>query len=770
MFSMLNFYPKMMGYSGGGGGGGGSGGGGGAGGASGGGGGAAGGGGGAAVGTGVGGLKTNNLCGEGGRNGIGGSVVFGSDENPAGLRIEDHPDLELGSQTHWTIEFWIFLNGSVHGDYDVVLGKGSGTGNNYEYYIEVMSDNTLDFLTTTAGTAWDFQQQITPVLQHDSWHHIALVRNGSGSNSLKSYVNGQEYGSFTAQNIHTSSYPFGIGYYAGYHAGLGLHANITLSNLRFCIGHAVYTSNFTPPTSPLTGHFTNSTDKTSLLCCQNSDNPLEENSPVVPGENLPKTITGFGRYEYLNDTELVTNGSGLTTTGWTNANTSTFTVEDGMIKVTRSGGTGPTAYQTITTVAGQQYTISANIQYVSGNYADLRVYNGSNSSGTLLKFLRVTSSGENAANPIRTTFTAESTSTSLFFVFDDGGDTGKFSSISVKAANRGDQPKVNPPFGTDSGVTFGGAIAMNSSAYMCFPTGGSTERGRGRALIGGGSSPFVSEDVYYVNIASSGRVADFGNLTSSRYDTGACSNGVRAVFGGGRDGSGNEINDTIDFVNIATTSNFTDFGNLTEERGGTQGAVSSGIRGIWGGGFAPSQVNKIEYVTIATTADAIDFGDLTVTRSGCGRAMSPTRGLFASGGTPSAVNTIDYITMATTGNATDFGDTTESMANGGQGTSSNTRGVFGGMGPGHKTLNFVTIASTGDATDFGDLRFESTQRTATGNAIRGIFAGGYIAPTGRTILIDEITIATTGNASAFGDLIVTTSYAGSTSDSHGGLS
>ena len=30
------------------------------------------------------------------------------------------------------------------------------------------------------------------------------------SNSLKSYVNGQEYGSFTAQNIHTSAYPFGI--------------------------------------------------------------------------------------------------------------------------------------------------------------------------------------------------------------------------------------------------------------------------------------------------------------------------------------------------------------------------------------------------------------------------------------------------------------------------------------------------------------------------------------------------------------------------------
>ena len=77
---MLNFYPKMY-YSGGGGGGGagGSGGGSGSGGA----GGAAGGG--SAVGTGVGGLKVNNLCGEGGRNAINGSVFFLGSKLKSGL-------------------------------------------------------------------------------------------------------------------------------------------------------------------------------------------------------------------------------------------------------------------------------------------------------------------------------------------------------------------------------------------------------------------------------------------------------------------------------------------------------------------------------------------------------------------------------------------------------------------------------------------------------------------------------------------------------------
>jgi len=332
------------------------------------------------------------------------------------------------------------------------------------------------------------------------------------------------------------------------------------------------------------------------------------------------------------------------------------------------------------------------------------------------------------------------------------------------------QPKVIPPYGVDAGNNFNGAISMNSLSWMNFPTGRTEERGRGRALIAGGSIPSSTNNINFLDIQSSGTSMDFGDLTHARYDMGGCSNGVRGVFAGGRDPAGNEIDDTIDFVIIATTANAIDFGNLTAERGGTQGAVSNGWRGVWGGGFEPSQVNKIEFVTLATLSNSTDFGDLTAARSGCGRAMSTTRGLFASGGTPSAVNTIDYITINTTGNATDFGDTTESGPNGLQGTSSNTRGIFAGMGPGLKTINFVTIASTGNATDFGDMRFEASQRTGTGNSIRGIFAGGYISPTGRTTLIDQIEIATTGNATAFGDLITTTNYAGSTSDSHGGLS
>ena len=39
---------------------------------------------------------------------------------------------------------------------------------------------------------------------------------------------------------------------------------------------------------------------------------------------------------------------------------------------------------------------------------------------------------------------------------------------------------------TDAGVTFNGPISLNTQGYMYFPTGKTTDRGRGRAIFAGG--------------------------------------------------------------------------------------------------------------------------------------------------------------------------------------------------------------------------------------------------------------------------------------------
>ena len=131
--------------------------------------------------------------------------------------------------------------------------------------------------------------------------------------------------------------------------------------------------------------------------------------------------------------------------------------------------------------------------------------------------------------------------------------------------------------------------------------------------------------------------------------------GNRGVFGGGY-APGDQ--NTIDFITISTLGNAQDFGDLsTSKRQG--GACSSSIRGIFAGGLTPtpSNLNVIEFVTIASTGDAIDFGDLTQARMSVSGLSNQTRGVFTGGYiAPAGVNTIDFITISTIGNASDFGD------------------------------------------------------------------------------------------------------------------
>ena len=335
---------------------------------------------------------------------------------------------------------------------------------------------------------------------------------------------------------------------------------------------------------------------------------------------------------------------------------------------------------------------------------------------------------------------------------------------------------------TDAGVVFDGVTTFDSQAFMVPPSGKTTERNRGRALLGGGHNPSgATTHIHQLSIQSQGNTEDFGDLTYVRWIPAPSSSSTRGVWSGGggyNPGSptGSYVN-FIDFVTIANSSNATDFGDQTAEKGYHAG-LSNETRGIIAGGYNDSvgKIDVIEFITIATAGNAQDFGDLTAARMQLAAAGSPTRGLFFGGSINPNVNgdVVDYITIATTGNAQDFGDMT-STTKYGNATSSNTRAIYGGgLAPNDttyvNTIEYFTIATTGDATDFGDLTAtRSTTPGATSNNIRGIFAGGYVP--GNVNSIDFVTIASVGHAADFGDI---TSGAlrgiGALSDSHGGLS
>ena len=125
-------------------------------------------------------------------------------------------------------------------------------------------------------------------------------------------------------------------------------------------------------------------------------------------------------------------------------------------------------------------------------------------------------------------------------------------------------------------------------------------------------SGYVNQNhIDYVTIQTLGNATNFGDLTVGRYAMGAASDLTRAVFGGGSgtDGASGD-QDVIDYVTISTTGSATDFGNLTVARN-YLAACSNGTRAVFGGGRSSVNLDTLDYVTVATVGNATDFGDLT---------------------------------------------------------------------------------------------------------------------------------------------------------------
>ena len=286
---------------------------------------------------------------------------------------------------------------------------------------------------------------------------------------------------------------------------------------------------------------------------------------------------------------------------------------------------------------------------------------------------------------------------------------------------------------------------------------------RGRGICCGGETNKI--DINYFNIQTRGDAKEFGDLTASRGNPGAVSNGTRGIIAGGEPAT-----DLIQYFTIASQGNAIDFdGNLTASRRFPTGCSSS-TRGLFMGGSEPTRVNKIDYIEMASTGvDAADFGDLTEAKdSGGGGAWSNgTRG-GVMGGYPNTT-TIEVLTIASKGNATKFGETitkTHNVAS----TSNRVRAIGGGGSPNNmKDMQYIMMASDGSAVFFGDLTTGRSGANACSSGTRSVWSGGNDGTNPRINTMDYVEIATTGNATDFGDLTYKPQSPAALSDSHGGL-
>ena len=680
-------------------------------------------------------LRADNLTGTGGRNALDGSLFFNG--NYDGLAI---PSIALGSG-NWTIEFWFYSTKEGSQDGHIYDGRGTGSASSAYPIIKFDTDEKLSFYTTGA-----IRIQGASVVELGSWNHVALVKNSS---TTTLYLNGQSEGTYSDSNTYLAP-SNSIGKIGSDDNGSGYFFYGYLSNYRFVTGTAVYTAAFTPPTEKLTA-----VENTVLLCCQDSDDATQEATG--------KTITGYGRY-FASTGEKFANTGFTADSDWTKG--SGWTIANGLATHAQ-GSAGDLAQQISGLVVGQTYKLSVDILTTDNDVAYFFVDN--NPGGN---YPPLTGASNSPVGHHFIYFDANATTMWLGF---RGSSlwAGTLTNLRLSSVDHGKAPKVLPPYVIDEGVVVDGYTKINSPGVMYFPTGDTSQRGRGRGLFAG-AGPSLSKEINYIQIQSQGNTTKFGDLTTALADVQGGSSSTRGLFGaGGGSGSPGFVN-TIEYVTIATTANATDFGDLNETT--FQGAaLANDTRYVYGGGTTPTVKDVMDYITIASEGNATDFGNLTAARFGLTAFSSPTRGIYAGGATPTIVNTIDYIPIASAGNATDFGDVTSEDTRNPMGASSSTRGVIAGgqtnaPSTGTDAIDFLTIATTGNTTDFGNLTDGRRRGSGLSNSIRGVFTGGYDPSAKNTI--DYITIASTGNAQDFGD------YSGasiarlgtSASDSHGGLS
>jgi hypothetical protein len=190
------------------------------------------------------------------------------------LTVTNASALQLNNTTAFTIECWVYPTSLPSPAFIVENYDQVSPYPGYSLAYNVLGSGVLNFWD--GGGFW-INTGIT--LSLNQWTHIAVTYEGSGS-TRRFFKNGVQSGS-------AGTVPSAINYTAGSCSIGAQEAGTTpwlgyISNLRIVKGTAVYTSNFTPPTSPLTA-ITN----TSLLLL--TDNYSIVNSTPT---NLPVTING----------------------------------------------------------------------------------------------------------------------------------------------------------------------------------------------------------------------------------------------------------------------------------------------------------------------------------------------------------------------------------------------------------------------------------------------------------------------------------------------
>ena len=275
------------------------------------------------------------------------------------LTLAGSSDFAFGTGD-FTVEWFMLCSDSTaNGVYNRIFCNDGPTGDS-DGNLQFNIDEPTGKLVIWKGTTPNVLLGTTNICD-GKWNHVAVTRSGT---TLRIFVNGTQDASTTNSTnwgTHNSGSPR---LHIGSRNGSGDYKGL-LSNYRVIKGTALYTSNFTVPTTPLT-NVTN----TKLLCCQSS-------SSVTAATVSPVTITAVNDVSVStrsdssanNDVlfDVPTNGSqsdtgaggevsgNYATLNPLNKHASSDTISNGNLEASWSGGSACIQPSTIAFSSGKYY-------------------------------------------------------------------------------------------------------------------------------------------------------------------------------------------------------------------------------------------------------------------------------------------------------------------------------------------------------------------------------------------------------------------------------
>jgi hypothetical protein len=175
-----------------------------------------------------------------------GSIEF--DGTGDSLLASAHQQFNFGTGS-FTIEGWFYKTASTAYQALVSSGNYYTGGSNGNWVIRITSSSQIAFASYDGTTNGEYTE-FSATTSLNTWHHFALVRESTGANQTKFYLDGTLAGSMTVSKVLGDGSVNGI--YVG-SDGSGPNADFDgyIDDFRITKGSARYTSNFTPPTAAL---------------------------------------------------------------------------------------------------------------------------------------------------------------------------------------------------------------------------------------------------------------------------------------------------------------------------------------------------------------------------------------------------------------------------------------------------------------------------------------------------------------------------------------